>query len=311
MKFEHMWSHCSLVEVQACCIVICVLLHRCVLSYGVRAYILVSQDIYRTQQSPSSVCCEKRPCTHLVMLLLHDISSCVPESNSCHRMCQHFTSVALVTLGSLEGAKEHVLISLTTSMAAGSNGSFTGWNWASILSARDLAFLESERASAPGVTAGRWRSGDPYHPSSHRPQWLVLRIKSSQRVALLVVEVVNGLANCRKTPPARQGHFTVHSRPHRATIGPQCEGHRRRYVPRQPPGGIPGADHTNWDESRGAVRQHALHPNNTRPSSSLPPTLHYSWPLGCGQAWIRLHVVGEYSPTCRRTLITHPPSRAQ
>jgi hypothetical protein len=171
-----MWSHCSFVEVQACCIVICVLLHRCVLSYGVSAYILVSQDIYWTKQPPSSVCCKTRTCTRLVMLLLHDVSSCVPECDSCRRMCQHFTSMVLVTLGSLEGAKEFALISLTTSMTAGSNGSFTGWD--SLQTAcKGFGFL-GVRASAPGVTAGRWRSGDPLHPSCHLPRWLVLRTKS-------------------------------------------------------------------------------------------------------------------------------------
>jgi hypothetical protein len=117
------------------------------------------------------------------------LSQDVPALHFCGAGCLRLTW----------GIKDYVLISLTTSMTAGSSESITGRNWASRLSARDLAFLESERASTPGVTAGLWRSGDPHHPSSHLPQWLVLRIKSFQRVAPLVVEVVNGLANCRKT----------------------------------------------------------------------------------------------------------------
>jgi len=38
------------------------------------------------------------------------------------------TSVVLVTLGSLEGAEEYALISLTILMTFGSDGSFTGCN---------------------------------------------------------------------------------------------------------------------------------------------------------------------------------------
>jgi len=64
-----------------------------------------------------------------------------------------WTSVGMGSLGSLEGAKEYARIaSLITSMIAGIEGSFTGWNWASKLSARASAFLESERTSPPGVT---------------------------------------------------------------------------------------------------------------------------------------------------------------
>ena len=46
------------------------------------------------------------------------------------------------------------LASLTTTMIAGTDGSFSGWNWASKLSARASAFSESERASPSGVTRG-------------------------------------------------------------------------------------------------------------------------------------------------------------
>ena len=64
-----------------------------------------------------------------------------------------WTSVGLVSLGSLAGAKEYARIaSLTTSMTAGTDGSFIGWNLASQLSARASAFSESERASPLGVT---------------------------------------------------------------------------------------------------------------------------------------------------------------
>ena len=61
-----------------------------------------------------------------------------------------WTSVGLDRLGCLAGAKEYARIaSLITSMPAGYDGSFSGWNWASRLSTRALAFLESKRASPP------------------------------------------------------------------------------------------------------------------------------------------------------------------
>jgi len=68
-----------------------------------------------------------------------------------------WTSVGLVSLGSIAGAKEYAhIVSLTTSMTAGTEGSFTGYNYASKLSARVSGFSESERASPPGLT----RRGD-------------------------------------------------------------------------------------------------------------------------------------------------------
>jgi len=66
-----------------------------------------------------------------------------------------WTSVVLDRLGWLAGAKEYVRIApLTTSMTAGYDGPFTGWNWASGLPARASAFSESDRASLPDVTKG-------------------------------------------------------------------------------------------------------------------------------------------------------------
>ena len=66
-----------------------------------------------------------------------------------------WTSVGLVSLGLLAGARNYARITtLTISVTAGTDGSFTGWNWASNLSTRASAFSESERGSPPGVTRG-------------------------------------------------------------------------------------------------------------------------------------------------------------
>ena len=52
----------------------------------------------------------------------------------------------------------------------------------------------------------------------------------------------------QKQPPARRGHFAVHARPNRTNISPHRKGNRKRQDPREPPGGIPGANETNWEQ---------------------------------------------------------------
>ena len=80
-----------------------------------------------------------------------------------------WTSGVSVNLGSLAGANEYARItSSTTSMTAGTGGSFTGWNWASGLSARASAFSEPERA-IPSMwhwEAGEWELSSPVWLSS-------------------------------------------------------------------------------------------------------------------------------------------------
>lgn len=281
-----MWSHCSFVEVQKCCIVICVLLLRCVLSCGVSAYILVSQDIYWTKQSPSSVYCETRPCTHLVMLLLHDVSSCVAEHDSCRRMCQHFCGAGYLRLtwGSRRVCS-HLINHLDD----------IRFRW--VVYRLQLSL----QTVCKGVSfLGVWES---------KCTWCN---RGQVTVEILITRLVmfHSLSSMELHWLLRWLKDSLIAGKNRLRVGVTSLS-TAAHIPRQPPGGVPGADHTKWDESQRVGRHHALHLNNTRPSSSLLPTLPYSWLLGCGQAWIGLHVVGEYSPTCRRTMIIHPPSRAQ
>jgi len=64
-----------------------------------------------------------------------------------------WTPVVLVYLDSLVGASAYFrIVSLTTSMTAGTDGSFSVWNRASALSASVSGFSQSERASPSGVT---------------------------------------------------------------------------------------------------------------------------------------------------------------
>ena len=107
----------------------------------------------------------------------------------------------------------------------------------------------------------------------------------------------------QKQPPARRGHISIHARPRRAIIGSQCESHRRRHAPSEPPRWIPRGDQINRDPSRGMAEHPAL--------SSLPPNPPCFWLLCCGQGWVRLHVAGRYSHTCQGTMVIRPPSRAQ
>ena len=66
-----------------------------------------------------------------------------------------WTAAGLVNLGSLAGAKEYARSAWSTiSITAGSDRSFTGWNGASRLSTRNLAFSEFDRAIPTGVTRG-------------------------------------------------------------------------------------------------------------------------------------------------------------
>ena len=64
--------------------------------------------------------------------------------------------------------------------------------------------------------------------------------------------------------------------PRQATscFNPQC--HCRRQVTTQPSRGIPRADQTNRTASRGTAKNHAQNLQNTRPSSSVLPTLPFS-----------------------------------
>jgi len=70
----------------------------------------------------------------------------------------------------------------------------------------------------------------------------------------------------------------------------------------------------SWQDQQGSiVRCGTVQTTSTKhPSpSSLPPTPPCSWPLGCSQGRVRLHVAGRYRPTCRGNLVIRPPSRAQ
>jgi hypothetical protein len=65
------------------------------------------------------------------------------------------TSERLVNFGLLTGAHSCARIaSLTISITARSDGSCTGWNWDSRLSARASAFSKSDRASPPSTCKG-------------------------------------------------------------------------------------------------------------------------------------------------------------
>ena len=80
------------------------------------------------------------------------------------------------------------------------------------------------------------------------------------------------LIDCRQ-PPARWLHLTLHARVHRTAIRLQCEGHRRRHAPHQPPTGIPGAHKTNRHPQGGTEQHYASYSKDTQPTSSLPTTL--------------------------------------
>ena len=97
-----------------------------------------------------------------------------------------WTSGVSVKLGSLVGANKYARItSLTTSMTARTDGLFTSWNWASILSARVSVFSASERF--PPFGHGRRGNRNSHHVSSYLPRWLVTRNKAFQRGARMVV----------------------------------------------------------------------------------------------------------------------------
>ena len=63
----------------------------------------------------------------------------------------------------------------------------------------------------------------------------------------------------QEQPPPSRGHIIVHARPHRTTISPQCESHRRRHATRRPPGGIPGADQASREPPRGPAQHNTSH----------------------------------------------------
>jgi hypothetical protein len=66
-----------------------------------------------------------------------------------------WTSAGLPNLSLLAGTKENACsVSSTISISAGFCGSFTGWNWASRLSARRYDFSKSERAIPARVVKG-------------------------------------------------------------------------------------------------------------------------------------------------------------
>ena len=54
-------------------------------------------------------------------------------------------------------------------------------------------------------------------------------------------------------------------------LRPQLEDHQKHYASGQPTKRIPRAQRTHGDPSQGAAH-HSLHPHDTKPPSSLPPT---------------------------------------
>ena len=61
----------------------------------------------------------------------------------------------------------------------------------------------------------------------------------------------------QEQPPAWRGHITAHARSHCTTISPQRGSHRRKHAPRQPPGGIPGADQASMEPPWGPAQHNA------------------------------------------------------
>ena len=114
-----------------------------------------------------------------------------------------------------------------------------------------------------------------------------------------------------KQRPAWRGHIAIYVRSHRTTISSQCKIHRWRHGTRQFLGGILVADQASREPPQCPAQHNALHPHNTRPICSLPPTPPGTRPLGRHQGRVRRHAAGRHHQTRRGPVVARPPSRAE